>query len=71
VSGASVVIEDTVPYRGLPVGCHYCVYELQETPREKFCPKVPDAEYVVSLRSGQRSFVRELCASHAKKGTWR
>lgn len=53
------------PYRGIPVGCSYCVYESRS--ERGPCRDVPPATLVVGVGIAARL----LCTRHARLGTWR
>lgn len=57
------------PYRGIPVGCSYCVYECTRPGAglPSNCPEVTPAKLVVGI--GREA--RLLCHEHARLGTWR
>jgi len=62
--GAPGAIGSSRPYRGEPVGCTWCSFEVNITYKG---PVAPLATRLVLTEQGER----ELCEFHAERGHWR
>lgn len=55
------------PYKGIPVNCIFCIYEIHPLPHPwKSIGNLRRAKFVISTENGYR----EVCQSHALKGKW-